>query len=288
MRECFAAVSRWGRLVHFSHSIFALPFALSMYVIAARFSSHGVVTLACLLAALVAARTAAMCFNRIVDRHIDAQNVRTMLREIPAGVVSVRSAVALLLLSSLAFLAAAAMLGMHCLALAPLVLLLLFGYSLCKRFSSLSHFVLGACLAMAPGGVWYAVTGEFSWIPVPLMAGVLFWVAGFDVLYSCQDFEFDSQHALHSVPAALGVRFALWIARACHVVAVLFLAAFGLSAGLGPVYYAGLGLFALVIASQHRCITPEDFSRINAAFFTRNGFASVLFFISVSLDSVLR
>ncbi|MBX7143869.1 MAG: putative 4-hydroxybenzoate polyprenyltransferase [Oligoflexia bacterium] len=276
----------WGRVVKFSHSIFALPFALSMAVYV---SVHYRVVAAqwiLIVCAVVSARTAAMCFNRIVDRHIDALNPRTRSREIPSGEVSVRSVAALLIISSAVFILSSAGLGQHCLIASPLVLATLLFYSWTKRFTAGSHFVLGLALAMAPGGVWYALVGTIEMLPIPLMLGVLLWVGGFDILYSCQDVDFDRAHKLHSLPSCCGVVTALWIARLLHVLALLCFGWFGVVAGLGVVYFAMLAGFSVVLASQHFLISPDDFSRIDQAFFTRNGIASVVFFLGLLVDQL--
>lgn len=278
----------WGGLVKFSHSVFALPFALSMLLIAGRSHPVSSAQFCWILAAVVAARTTAMAFNRIIDRRIDAQNPRTWNRELPRGDVSMGGALFLLFGSSGIFLLSAAALGWHCLVLAPLVLFVLLGYSLTKRFTSLSHVVLGIALALAPGGVWYALTAEWSFLPVWMMLGVLCWVAGFDILYSCQDVEFDSTHALFSIPSRFGIARAFVIARLLHVLAVLFLVVFGFSLGLGGWYWLGLAVFAIILASQYRLISPESLSRIDAAFFTRNGCASIIYFIAVAMDTFVR
>ncbi len=274
----------WGRLVKFSHSIFAMPFALSMWAYVSVARPVPMSSLLAIIIALVAARTAAMSFNRLVDRDIDALNPRTQSREIPSGQVSVRSAWLLFSAAVTVFLAAAGILGMHCLLLAPLVLAVLCGYSWAKRFTASSHLILGVALAMAPGGVWYALTGRFAILPVWMMLGVVFWVAGFDILYSCQDVDFDRKQKLFSLPVWLGEGQAFLVARIFHVLAVGFLGLFGLAGGLGAIYWIGLSLFGLLLASQHRLVGPGNLEKIDAAFFTRNGAASVLFFAAVLLD----
>ena len=278
---------QFGQLVKFSHTVFALPFAGVMLCVV--WGARGVALwqVGWILVALVTARTAAMAYNRWLDRRFDALNPRTRAREIPAGVVSPAAALRLCLIASALFLAAAAALGRHCLILAPLVLLLLLGYSWMKRVTPLSHIVLGLALAAAPGGVWYALTAEWALLPVWLMLAVLFWVAGFDILYSCQDAEFDRTQGLCSVPARLGVRAAFRCARWSHITAVLLLAWFGTQANFGLLGLVGVLVFAGVLASQYRLISPQDLTRIDAAFFERNGLASVLLLCFVVLDTVL-
>ena len=278
------AILLWGRLVRFSHTIFAMPFALSMWAYVSVARPVPILDFALIIVALVAARTAAMTFNRLVDRDIDALNPRTKTRELPSGQLSVRSAWILFSISAFLFFVAAGLLGLHCLVLAPIVFAVLCGYSWAKRFTPYSHLVLGLALAMAPGGVWYALTAHFAMLPVWMMFGVLCWVAGFDILYSCQDTEFDRKQGLFSLPARFGERTAFWIARLLHVLAIVFLVVFGWVGGLGNIYFFGLGLFGLLLLSQHRLVGPGNLERIDAAFFTRNGAASVLYFVATLLD----
>jgi 4-hydroxybenzoate polyprenyltransferase len=278
------AVQTWGSLVKFSHSVFALPFALSMALFVTHRQAVEPLKFAWIILALVAARSAAMTFNRIVDRHFDALNPRTRAREIPSGRIDLRSAQIFLFLSALVFVLSAAALGMHCLVLSPVVLGVLLLYSVTKRFTSYSHLVLGVSLALAPGGVWYALTAEFAWLPVPLMCAVMFWVAGFDILYACQDREFDKEHALYSMPVRLGAKGAFMAARVLHLLAVVCLVWFGLLAELGAIYFVGVSIFAWLLLNQHSIVRPDDLSRLDAAFFTRNGVASIIFFIFMWLE----
>lgn len=279
-------VVRWGSLVRFSHTIFAAPFALSMAAVCARSVPVSPLQLLWVVVALVTARTAAMAFNRLVDRAIDAKNPRTAGRELPAGILSVSSVRLLLLLSMLGFLLSSYLVGAHCLPLAPLVLAVLCGYSLTKRFTRCSHLVLGVALALAPGGVWFALTAQWSPVPLPLMAAVMVWVAGFDILYSCQDADFDREQGLFSLPSRIGVARAMGWARAFHVAAVVLLILFGAEVQLGMLYFVGVALFAALLFSQHLLVAPDDLSRIDAAFFTRNGCASLVFFLFVVLDCI--
>lgn len=273
--------ANFASLVKLSHTVFALPFALSMAVICGQLVPVTSAQLLWILVAMVAARSAAMGFNRLADAEIDARNPRTAVREIPAGIVSVHEARGFVLIAGGVFLFAAAKLGLHCLYLAPLVLGWLFLYSYCKRFTRLSHLVLGAALAMAPGGVWYALIGDFAWAPVPLMIGVALWVAGFDIIYACQDYEFDKAAKLHSVPARFGISRALRISKIFHLLAAVSLAVFGIIFHLTLLFWLSFVVFLGLIASQHRIISPKDLSRADAAFFTRNGIASVVFFVGV-------
>lgn len=280
-------VTVFGNLVKFSHSIFVLPFALSMYVIVISDNEFKFSILTFLIIAMVSARTSAMAFNRYLDRDIDLKNERTKNREIPSGKISLTTVVVLFLISSLIFFLASYLLGVHCLILAPFVLFILCFYSYTKRFTEYAHIVLGLSLALAPGGVWYAITAKWSLLPIPLMLGVLFWVAGFDILYSCQDFEFDKKEKLHSIPARVGVANAFLISKVFHFLCVIFFTAFALVFNLGLAFYLGLSLFSLFLASQYFLVNPSNLQKIDAAFFNRNAYASVVFFISVLLDKLL-
>ena len=286
-RSLIERVVLWGRLVKFSHSVFALPFAAIMVL--AVWRQHPVTwqQLVLLLVCVVAARTAAMAFNRVVDAGFDLQNDRTKSREIPAGQISRREGLGRVAVSSSVFIGAACGLGWHCGMLAVPVLVILCGYSFVKRFSSLCHFVLGLSLALAPGGVWYALTATWSWTPVPLMVSVLLWVAGFDILYACQDYEFDRTHGLMSVPSVLGIQAARWLSSVLHLGSVCSLAVFGLSIGFGVFFWVGVGIFSGLIASQHRTIYRYGLASIDQVFFVRNGLASVTLFLSVIVDSLV-
>jgi 4-hydroxybenzoate polyprenyltransferase len=278
-------VATWGSLVKFSHSIFALPFALIMVLLISRERPLSALSLSMLVVCIVAARTAAMGFNRLVDVEIDKANPRTKNREIPSGVVTKREAAALVVSACAVFVTGSAMLGVHCLVLAPVVLVVLLGYSYVKRFSSICHVVLGIALALAPGGVWYALTAEWSWRPVPLMGAVALWVAGFDILYSCQDEEFDRGVGLFSVPSMIGVTRAVRIAALLHLFAVAMLVWSGSLFHVGIIYYLGVALFAALLLSQYLAIILKGISCIDQVFFTRNGAASVLLLLSVLIDA---
>ncbi|MCB0354089.1 MAG: putative 4-hydroxybenzoate polyprenyltransferase [Bdellovibrionales bacterium] len=286
MNRLFSRVTNWGHLVKFSHTLFALPFALSMVIVVWRTRPVPLSALGWILVALVCARTAAMGFNRLLDRAIDARNPRTKNRELVTGVVSVREAVALVAGATAGFLLSAAMLGRQCLMLSPVVLFVLFGYSLTKRFTSWSHLVLGLALALAPGGAWFALTSEFSLKPLSLMLAVLFWVAGFDILYSCQDQEFDKKAGLYSIPKSFGLRWAFVLAGVFHFLSVCFLAVFGVVFDLGWVYYVTVAVFAALLAGQYFLVSPENLEKIDIAFFSRNGLASVLFCLGVLLEAL--
>jgi 4-hydroxybenzoate polyprenyltransferase len=269
-----ARVATYGRMIKFSHSVFALPFAFASAALAA---SDGLrwQTLAWILVAMVGARSAAMGFNRLADHAIDARNPRTAARELPQGRLSRREVWLFVAASAAAFVTAAAMLNPLCLALSPVALAIVFGYSYTKRFTALSHLVLGLALAIAPVGAWLAIRGSLSAAPLLLALGVLGWVAGFDTIYACQDVDFDRGERLHSLPARVGVRRALLLARALHVLAVGLLAALYWVAPLHGLYLAGLAPLAGLLIYEHSLVRHDDLSRVNVAFFTLNGWISV-------------
>jgi 4-hydroxybenzoate polyprenyltransferase len=264
----------YGRMIKFSHSIFALPFALA----SAAMASAGRMPwreLPWIVVAMVGARSAAMGFNRLADQAIDARNPRTASRELPRGVLSRSEVWAFVALSALALVGAAAMLNPLCFVLSPVALLIVLGYSYTKRFTSGSHLVLGLALGIAPVGAWLAVRARFDLAPVVLALAVLCWVAGFDTIYSCQDVDFDRREGLRSLPALLGTRRALAAARLLHVLAVALLASLFVLVPLHPVYLAGVAAVAALLVYEHSLVSPDDFSRVNAAFFTVNGWISI-------------
>jgi 4-hydroxybenzoate polyprenyltransferase len=277
-------LATWGSLVKFSHSVFALPFALMMVVFVSRARPITAVDFSALILCIVAARTAAMGFNRWVDAEIDKVNPRTVNREIPKGLVSKKEAGVLIASSSTLFLMGAWLLGHHCVVLAPAVLGVLFGYSLVKRYSSLCHLVLGVSLSLAPGGVWYALTAEWSWQPVPIMVAVALWVAGFDILYSCQDESVDRELGLFSIPRVVGAQRAIGIAALLHGVSLALLVWGGALFSVGAMYYCGVALFGALIASQYVAIQSKGIACVDQVFFTRNGAASVMLFTAALLD----
>jgi len=272
-----ARVGLYGRMIRLSHSVFALPFALSSAVIAAG-SGISWRRVAWILVAMVGARSAAMGFNRLADQELDARNPRTAGRELPRGAISRGEVWGFVVASAATLVAAAAMLNPLCLALSPLALLVVFGYSYTKRFTALSHVFLGLALALAPVGAWLAIRGRFEAPPVVLGLAVLFWVAGFDTIYACQDEAFDRAEGLHSLPARLGTRRALVVARLFHVIAVALLAAVSALAPLHPVYLAGVAVVAALLFYEHSLVHADDLSRIDAAFFTVNGWISLGYF----------
>lgn len=286
-RGALGGARAFGSLVAFSHTVFALPFAASAVVLALAVP-HAPLSWGralAMLACMVSARTAAMAFNRYLDRHLDAKNPRTAGREIPAGVVSPRAALGLTAACSALFVAFAALLGPACAALSPLVLAVLLGYSYTKRFTWAAHLVLGLALALAPGGAWLAMGAAPGAAIVSLMLGVLTWVAGFDVLYSLQDEAFDRGAGLHSIPARFGTSGAVVLSAALHVVTVAALAAAGALLGRGTLYFAGVAAVAALLVYEHAIVGRGNLARIDRAFFTVNGYVSVLFFALTLLDA---
>jgi 4-hydroxybenzoate polyprenyltransferase len=280
-------VKRYLSLVTFAHTVFALPFALLSAVLAAR-GLPPLPTLAWILVAMVGARSAAMAFNRIADRRIDAVNPRTLSRDIPAGRVSVLEASVFCALSAGVFVLAAWRLNPLCLALSPVALLVVLGYSYTKRVTALSHLVLGLGLAIAPVGAWIAVTGAFALTPVVLGFSVLFWVAGFDVIYSLQDEAFDRAHGLFSLPARLGARRALAVSTAFHAVSLTLLFLVLVLVNGGVLFGIGVVLAGAFLVRQHLLVRPDDLSRVDGAFFTANGWLSVAVFVCGAADVFLR
>ena len=284
----------WNRLraslemIKFEHSVFALPFALTAALLAFRVSPVGMPAAASkllwIVVAMVSARSAAMAFNRVLDAEIDAKNPRTQMRHIPAGVLSKGFAWSFVVGTALIFLAASWLLNPLCLWLAPVALAVVFFYSYTKRFTSLSHLVLGFSLGIAPAAAWIAVTGSLDVRIIWLVAAVTFWTAGFDIIYSCQDFEFDRDHGLFSVPRRFGIANALGISRMFHAAMVGCLLAMVAIFDLGWLSLAGIGAVGLLLIYEHSLVKPKDLSRVNAAFFTVNGYVSVLFFVFWAAD----
>jgi 4-hydroxybenzoate polyprenyltransferase len=274
-------------MIKWEHSIFALPFALCGVMLAA--NGHPTIhQLAWIVIAMVAARSAAMAFNRLADASIDAANPRTMTRALPTGALSSRFVATFVLVSCAVFVLSARQLNRLAFALSPVALVVLLLYSYTKRFTRWSHLVLGFALGIAPAAAWIAVRGSFDPRILLLTAAVTLWVGGFDVLYSCQDYEFDRQAGLHSIPRFWGIGKSLWIARVFHVLMLLLLIIFVAAFGLGKIAIAGVVVVALLLAYEHSLVSARDLSRLNAAFFTMNGVISVVFFAFVTVDLLRR
>ncbi len=293
MEKSSVHIRHYLSLVKFSHTIFAMPFALLGFFLGVQ--DTGVfrwTDLVLVVACMVFARSAAMAFNRYLDREIDAANPRTRTREIPAGIISPQQALRFVFVNAVLFMGAAWLLNPLCFYLSPVALAVILGYSYTKRFTALCHFVLGLGLALAPIGAYLAVTGRFATLPLWYGVAVWSWVAGFDIVYALQDEEFDRAHHLHSVPAAVGKSRALMWARALHLLS----AAAIIGAGwLMMQYYPQVGwlhgvavlLFCTLLVWQHRLVRPDDLSRVDLAFFTTNGMASLLFGLLIILDFFL-
>jgi len=285
-------VHNYAALVRFSHTVFALPFALASVALA--WPKHPVTFRSFLwvVIAMVGARTAAMGFNRLVDKRFDTLNPRTQSWELPQGKVRVSEAVALTTIAALVFVFAAYQLNWICFVLAPVALAIVFFYSLTKRFTWASHIFLGLALAMAPIGAWLAVAQmpinlAELFVPFYLSLAVVFWLAGFDIIYSLQDREFDRSHGLHSIPVRFGVAAALRLSTLFHLCTIAFLALVGLSAAMGLIYWLGVLAVALVLFWEHRIVTPDDLSRINRAFFDLNAYVSIGYFLAILGDILI-
>jgi 4-hydroxybenzoate polyprenyltransferase len=292
--QTFAGGSRIVRYTNFvklPHTIFALPFALVGMVLASYEHSVTARQVGWIVLAFTAARFAAMGFNRIVDRHIDAKNPRTRMREIPSGAMGVGEASTAVVVASALFIGAAYALNSICFLLSPIALAWVLFYSYTKRFTQASHLVLGVGLSIAPVGGYLAIAGGWShpwWMLCALAIAVASWSAGFDILYALQDIEFDQANKLHSIPVALGERRALAVARLLHVASVASLVAVGIATGAGVLYGAGVAIAAALLLYEHTLVKPGDLSKLGAAFFTMNGIISIVYFGFVVAERVVR
>jgi len=279
-------------MIKIEHTLFALPFAFLGAALAAReippqTASFWISKLLWITLAMVGARSAAMTFNRVADREIDAANPRTSTRALPAGLLDLRFAVVFAIVSSALFLLAASQLNQLTLILSPIALGSVLLYSYTKRFTFLSHLILGWCLAIAPSGAWIAIQGRLTVVPLLLSLSVMLWTAGFDVLYACQDYDFDRQSGLHSIPRRFGIGRALWIARGIHALMFASLVSFFLNAHLGWLGLVGVIATGALLVYQHSIVKANDLSRLNAAFFTTNAFVSVILFVTIAGDIFL-
>ncbi len=282
------SIQHVASLVKISHTVFALPFALAAVALAAPLGAVSTWRVALIILCITAARTAAMAFNRLVDRHIDGANPRTAMREIPAGLLSVNVVRGLVLVSCLVFLGGAALLGPLPLMLSPIALLLCLGYSYTKRFTSFCHLVLGAAIALAPGGAWVAVGAPVQVATWLLVLGVACWVGGFDILYALQDEGYDRGVGLNSIPVRFGTVGSLVLSALLHVGTVVCLALVGLQLERGIAYFGGILLVAGLLFYEHWLVRPGDLAKIDKAFFDLNGYVSLGFFLCVLLDQFLR
>jgi len=273
-------------MIKWEHSIFALPFALCGAMLAAR-GWPAAWQLFWIVVAMVGARSAAMAFNRLVDADIDAANPRTSMRAIPAGALSRKFVAVFVVISAGVLILAAWRLNRLAFYLSPVALAVVFLYSFTKRFTRWSHLVLGFALGIAPAAAWIAVRGSLDPRILLLTAAVTFWVSGFDVLYACQDYEFDRQRGLYSIPRFAGIGNALWIARVLHFIMLGLLAALVMVFGLGKFSLAGVLVVAVLLIYEHSLVRANDLSKLNAAFFTMNGVISVVFFLFIAADLLL-
>jgi 4-hydroxybenzoate polyprenyltransferase len=279
-------------LIRFSHTLFALPFALASAVLAWRIEPFRTLDLAGILLCMVFARSSAMAFNRLADRHYDAANPRTAARHLPVGLLSPAAVWAFVAACAAGFIVSTGLFIVSSGNWLPLylsvpVLAFVAGYSFTKRFTALCHFWLGASLFLAPLAAWIAICGTIAWTPVILGGAVLGWVAGFDILYACQDVEFDCRAGLHSVPAKLGVAASLRVAMACHIVMLGLLALLWWVAALGSIYLVGIAAVTALLAYEHWLVRPDDLSRVNIAFFRVNSVISIGLLVIVLVDGWL-
>jgi len=279
-------------MIKFEHSVFALPFALTGALLALRHSGlttgAAALKLAWIVAAMVGARSAAMAFNRLIDAGIDARNPRTRQRHLPAGVLTQSFTWGFVAVSAMVFLFAAGELNPLCFHLAPVALGIVFFYSFTKRFTSFSHLVLGFALGIAPAAAWIAIRGSLDPRILWLTAAVTFWTAGFDIIYACQDYEFDSIEGLFSLPRRLGIAGALRVARLFHVLMITCLLALIYVLGLGALSIAGVAAVTGLLIYEHSLVKANDLSRVDAAFFTMNGYVSMLFFVFWAADLLCK
>jgi len=274
-------------LIKFSHTIFALPFAIIGFFLAINTNTVTInwVTLIYIVLCMVFARSAAMAFNRYIDRDIDKANKRTAeVREIPNGTITPKNALIFVIINCVLFIGTTYFINPLCFYLSPIALAVVLGYSLTKRFTALCHLVLGLGLSLAPIGAYLAVTGQFDWLPLFFSFSVLFWVSGFDIIYALQDEEFDKAQKLHSIPVLMGKKNALMLSNFLHLFTAGFILYAGFYASLGLFYWIGCTLFIGLLSYQHFLVKPNDLSKVNLAFFTANGIASVLFAVFVLLD----
>ncbi|MEC9209330.1 MAG: UbiA-like polyprenyltransferase [Bacteroidota bacterium] len=265
-------------LIKFSHTIFAMPFALIGFFLASQQNSFEWITLLYVVLCMVFARSAAMAFNRYIDRDIDKENKRTSsVREIPNGTITAQNALIFVVINSLLFIATTYLINILCFALSPLALIIILGYSYTKRFTALCHLILGLGLSLAPIGAYLSVSGKFDVIPILFSVAVLFWVSGFDIIYSLQDEEFDKAQKLHSIPVLLGKKNALHLAKFLHFATILLLSQIGSYPEFRILYWIGVLIFSALLIYQHNLVKHNDLSKVNLAFFTTNGIASVIF-----------
>ncbi|MGE5418762.1 MAG: UbiA-like polyprenyltransferase [Chloroflexota bacterium] len=286
MTAWIRTAGRWFSLVKFSHTVFAMPFALIGFSLAVAANEHTFSWRLLLLVILcmIFARNAAMGFNRVADRKFDALNPRTRNREIPAGVIGSGAAALFVIVNAMLFIVAAGFINRLTLWLSPIALIVVLGYSYTKRFTSLSHFVLGLGLSLAPIGAYISVTGKFDLLPLIYSLIVITWVGGFDIIYSLQDDDFDKSNKLHSIPSATGRRKAIAISVAVHCISFLLVIIAGIMGEAGWLFWVGAAIFTSLLVYQHLLVKPDDLSRVNLAFATTNGIASIVFSLFTIAD----
>lgn len=282
-------VSNYFSLVKFAHTIFAMPFALIGFFYGLNAINYNLqrpwwLLFILVILCMVFARSAAMAFNRWLDAEYDAKNPRTVIREIPGGIISKKNALMFVIFNCIAFIITTYFINALCLVLAPVALFVILFYSYTKRFTPLCHLVLGLGLSLAPIGAYIAVTGQFALVPVMFSLSVLFWVSGFDIIYALQDEAFDKEHNLHSIPSFLGAERALHVSEFLHFLSAASVIAAGMIGGFSRLYWIGLALFIFFLIYQHILVKPKDLSKVNKAFFSSNGIASVVFCVFVLLD----
>ena len=271
-------MKKYFSLIKFSHTVFAMPFAFIGFFLASKTYDFEWITLIYVILCMIFARSSAMAFNRYIDRKIDSQNVRTAnVREIPNGSISPNNALIFVILNSILFITITYFINSLCFALSPVALLIILGYSYTKRFTSLCHIILGLGLALAPIGAYLAVSGEFNITPILFSLAVLFWVSGFDIIYSLQDERFDKSQKLHSFPVLLGGKKALNLSKILHLFVILILSQIPNYFNFGNIYWIGFIIFSALLIYQHTLVKYNDLSKVNLAFFTLNGFASIIF-----------
>jgi 4-hydroxybenzoate polyprenyltransferase len=283
-------MKKYFSLVLFAHTIFAMPFAFIGFFLAISVTDQEFnwLKLVLMVLCMIFARNAAMAFNRYLDRAIDAQNPRTAIRDIPSGKISSNEALIFTIVNSILFILTTLLINKICFYLSPIALAVVLGYSFTKRFTPLCHLILGLGLALAPIGAYLVVAGEFAMLPLYFSLAVLCWVSGFDIIYALQDEEFDRENNLNSIPAWLGKKKALNVSSVFHVLAVIFVTLPYIVSDLSWFYLAGVLFFIILLIYQHQLVKPNDLSKVNRAFFTTNGIASVVFAVFFLLDAYLR
>ncbi len=289
LKSSLNGIKNYFSLVKFAHTIFAMPFALigffyGLKAVNFQLNRQWWVLFILVILCMVFARSAAMAFNRWLDAEYDAKNPRTLIREIPGGIISKRNAIVFVIVNCLAFIITTYFINVMCLALSPVALFVILFYSYTKRFTPLCHLVLGLGLSLAPVGAYIAVTGQFALVPVLFSFSVLFWVSGFDIIYALQDEEFDKENNLYSIPSWLGTKRALRVSEYLHFLSAAAVIAAGMIGNFSWFYWSGVLVFAFFLFYQHTLVKPKDLSKVNKAFFSSNGIASVVFCVFVLLD----